>query len=333
MHAYVGRPVKLEAILATEDALAPGTYPVLLRVLGPGGVAWAEKREVVVPKPAAGEEGPLAIPVFSADVTLSGPAGQYTFAVTMEHGGAPAGGRLAFYLSEPPVAGPAAVTVSMVDARVQEWLKTRGAIVAPFEPAQAVTRKVILIGDWNESNVQPETRKDLLRCVARGSVAVFLKPGAFKKGGDAVGWLPLKNKGHLAEFSDWLYHKECVAQKHPFFDGLQSPGIMDWDYYGPLITSRFFEGQDTPEEIAAAAFAVCHSSRPDGYAAGAMLSVQRFGEGRIILNTFNVLDNVDKHPAADALLMNMINYAARSTTQPPAPLPADFDATLKEDGF
>ena len=74
---------------------------------------------------------------------------------------------------------------------------------------------------------------------------------------------------------------------------------MDWDYYGPLISSRFFEGQDTPEDVAAAAFAVCHSSRPDGYAAGTMLGVYRFGAGRIVLNTFNMLDNVDKHPAAD----------------------------------
>jgi len=73
MHGYVGRPVKLEAILATEDALAPGTYPVLLRVLGPAGVAWAENREVVVPNTRAGGDGPLAIPVFSADVILSNP--------------------------------------------------------------------------------------------------------------------------------------------------------------------------------------------------------------------------------------------------------------------
>jgi hypothetical protein len=271
--------------------------------------------------------------VFSGDVTLTGAAGQYTFSVTMEHGGAPAGGRLAFYLSEPPTAGPVAVTVSIVDARVQEWLKTRGVSVAPLEPAQAVTRTVILLGDWNESNVRPETRKDLLERVARGSVAVFLKPGAFRKGGDALGWLPLKNKGRLTEFPDWLYHKECVAKKDPFFEGLQPPGIMDWDYYGPVITSRFFEGQDTPEDIAAAAFAVCHSSRPDGYAAGTMLSVYRFGAGRIILNTFNVLDNVDKHPAADRLLMNLIRYAARTATGPLAPLPADFDATLKEIGY
>jgi len=333
MHAYVGRPVKLEAVLANEDVLAPGTYPIRLRVVGPNGIAWEEQREVVIAKPASGEDGPLAVPVFSGDVTLRGPAGQYTFAVTMEHGGAPAGGRLVFYLSESPAAAPVAVVASMVEPRVQEWLKTRGVSVTPLEAAQGEMRQVILVGNWDESNLKPETRKDLLRRVAGGSVAVFLKPGAFKKDVDPLGWLPLKNKGRLTNFSDWLYHKECVAKKHALFDGMQPPGIMDWDYYGPIITSRFFEGQDTPEETAAAAFAVCHSSRPDGYAAGVMLGVYRFGEGKIILNTLNVLDNVDKHPAADRLLMNMIGYAARTAKGPLSPLSADFDATLKGIGY
>ena len=83
---------------------------------------------------------------------------------------------------------------------------------------------------------------------------------------------------------------------------------MDFDYYGPLITNRFFEGQETPKEIAVAAFAVCHSSRPDGYAAGTMLCVYPLGSGKIVLNTLNILGNVDKHPAADRLLMNLIAY-------------------------
>ncbi len=335
MHAYSGRPVKLEAVLANEDVLAPGTYPAWLRVVGPDGVAWSAKPEVVIPKPAFGEDGPLAVAVFAGEITLPGPAGQYAFAATLERGGAPAGGRLAFYLSEPPTpaAGAAAVTVSMLDSRVQEWLKARGLSVAPLQAEPAAVRQIILIGDWNESNVKPETRKDLVERVARGGVAVFLKPGAFRKGGDALGWLPLKNKGRLTDFPDWLYHKECVAKRHPFFDGLQPPGIMDWDYYGPLISRLFFEGQDTPEEVAAAAFAVCHHSRPDGYAAGTMLSVCRVGAGTIILNAFNILDNVDKHPAADRLLLNLIRYAARTTSEPLAPFPSDFDATLKENGL
>jgi hypothetical protein len=58
--------------------------------------------------------------------------------------------------------------------------------------------------------------------------------------------------------------------------------------------------------VAAAAFAVCHSSRPDGYAAGTMLCSYKVGKGRVVLNTFKILDNVGKHPAADRLLLNLI---------------------------
>ena len=333
MHGYVGRPLKLEAVLANEDVLPPGSYPALLRVVGPNGIAWEEKREVVVPKPAPGEDGSLAVPVLEGEVTVAGPPDQYTFAVTLEHGGAPAGGRLSFWLSELPSVPPTTVTTFMLDDSTRDWLKGRGVSVTPFEPTPATNRQVILIGDWNNSDLPLETRKELLQRVARGSVAVFLKPTAIKKDSDATGWLPLKNKGRLTTFSDWLYHKECVAKKHPLFDGLQPPGVMDWDYYGPLISNRFFEGQDAPEETAAAAFAVCHSSRPDGYAAGTMLAVHHLGAGKIILNTFNILQNVDQHPAADRLLLNLIRYAAQNAADSLAPLPADFDATLKELGF
>jgi hypothetical protein len=333
MHAYVGRPLQLEAILANEEVLAPGTYPVRFRVVGPNGIAWEETRQLVVPKPADGEDGPLALPVFAGEVTLAGPPGQYVFAATLERGGAPAGGRLTFYLSQPPTLPPATVVVSQVEARVQQWLKDRGLDVTPPAPEQPTTRQVILIGDWNDANAPPEMRKDLLERVARGSVAVFLKPDAFRKGKDALGWLPLKNKGRLTYFHDWLYHKECVAKKHPFFDGLLPPGVMDWDYYGPVISSRFFEAQDGLDDLAAAAFAICHSSPPDGYAAGAMLGVCRFGAGKIILNTFNVLDNVDKHPAADRLLANLIACAACQATEPLSPRPANLDDTLKELGY
>jgi Glycosyl hydrolases family 2, sugar binding domain/Glycosyl hydrolases family 2, TIM barrel domain/Glycosyl hydrolases family 2 len=333
MHGYAGRPLKLEAVLANEDVLTPGSYPALLRVVGPNGIAWEAKRQVVIPKPPPGEDGPLAVPVFADDVTLSGPTGKYTFAATLEHGGAPAGGRLAFYLSEPPAPMAATVAVSMVDSSVQDWLKARGVNVTPLGPAPSARRQAILIGDWNETEVEPKTRRDVLERVARGGVAVFLNPRAFRKGRDPVGWLPLKNKGRLTVFSDWLYHKECVARKHPFFAGLQPPGIMDWDYYGPLISNRFFEGQDTPDDVAAAAFAVCHSSRPDGYAAGTMLAIYRFGAGEIILNTFNILNNVDEHPAADKLLLNLIRYATRNAGEPLAPLPADYKAKLDVIGY
>ena len=272
MHGYTERPVKVEAVLATENALGPGTYPVFMRILGPEGVAWEHRTEVIVPAPAPGEDGPLAIPVLAEDITLSGPTGQYTLAVTMERGGAPTGGRLAFYLSEPPrAATPVTVAGMHLDERVTECLAGRGVTVIPLENAPTETRQVILIGDMNDSNTDAAARSALIERAARGSVVIFLKPESFQKGDAPTGWLPVINKGGLTHFSDWLYHKECLAKRHTLFDGLQSPGILDWDYYGPVITNKFFEGGDMPEDIAAAAIAVCHSSRADGFAAGVML--------------------------------------------------------------
>ena len=333
MHAYAGRPVRLEAVLANEDALRPGVYPVLFRVIGPEGLVWEAAREVSIAQPPEGEYAPLAYPVLNEEVTISGPPGRYTFSAAMLHGGAPAGGRLEFHVSESSAAAPCQVAASGLPTALEAWLSARQVRTVPLDTAAPEARQAILVGDWNETNVRVETRRDLLRRVARGSTAVFLTPASFKRGDDPVGWLPLQNKGRLTAFSDWLYHKECVARRHALFEGLQPQGIMDWDYYGPVITNLFFEAQDTPDEVAAAAFAVCHSSRPDGYAAGVMLGVYTFGAGKIVLNTFNVLDNVDKHPAADALLLNMVAYALRGNNEAPAPLPVDFDAWLEKIGY
>ena len=299
MNAYVGRPVKLEAVLANENALAPGNYPAWLRVLGPNGVAWEKKLDVVIPTPAEGEDGPLAVPVFAEDVTLPSPAGEYTFHATLERGGAPTGGRLTFHVSEVPQGLAATVSTVGIEPRVEDWLRSHGVTIAEGG-------RVILVGE-----VKQEQRESLMQRINQGATAVFFNPGAFKEGDDETAMLPMMNKGRLTHFSDWLYHKECVAKKHAIFSGLQAPGIMDWDYYGPLISSLFFEGQDTPDDTAAAAFAVCHSSRPDGYAAGVMLGAYKVGAGRIVLNTFNILDNVDRHPAADRLLLNLIDYSGR----------------------
>ncbi len=334
MHAYVGRPLVLEAVLANENALAPGDYPAVFRVLGSNGIVWEKKLDMVIPQPREGEEGPLAVPVFKEEITISGSPGQYTFAATLERGGASAAGRLMFQVSESPKTDtPFAIQSIALDSRITEWLKSRDISVVPFEPAYTGGPSIIVAGRMAASEVTAAFWTNLLGHVASGSTALFLDPIVFQKGDQSTGWLPLKNKGHLTHFSDWLYHKECVARHHLLFAGLASPGILDWDYYGPMISNRFFEGQDTPEDVAAAAFAICHSSRPDGYAAGLMLGVYDFGSGKILLNTFNLMDQIDRHPAADRLVLNMIAYAARTTRKAPTPLPADFPTLLKDLGY
>ncbi|MBI5093330.1 MAG: hypothetical protein HZB26_12925 [Candidatus Hydrogenedentes bacterium] len=331
MHGYVGRPVKLEAVLANDGVLAPGEYPVTLRVNGAAGTVWEQKTVVRIPQPASGEDGPLAVPVFTGEAVLSGPEGQYEFAANLDSGGAPSGGRLTFRLSTVPVT-PLKQTVLTwgIDDPTGVWLGAHGVTCGPFETSKADTRGVILVGGLPGPPPDAKLRVELLRRVACGSVAVFLSPQAFKRGEDAVGWLPLKNKGKGYEFNDWLYHKECVAKAHPIFNGLQAKGIMDWDYYGPVIPHFIFEGQDTPDEVVAAAFAPCHTSPAGGYASGVLLGSYRFGEGWFVLNSLNLLNNMDRHPAADRLLLNLIGYAAEKAEGAAVPAPADFNNRLKE---
>jgi hypothetical protein len=142
----------------------------------------------------------------------------------------------------------------------------------------------------------------------------------------------LAQKGRCYNFGDWLYHKECVAKAHPIFEGLPSKGILDWYYYGPVIPHYVFDGQEKPDEVVAAAFATGYTA-PGGYASGILLGSYRFGEGRFVVNTLPIMENVDSHPAADRLLLNLISYAAGFVGKPLSELPAGFDTQLKAIGY
>ncbi|MBI4550700.1 MAG: hypothetical protein HY710_00385, partial [Candidatus Latescibacteria bacterium] len=100
VHGYMGRPFTVDVVLANEDVLQPGDYPVCARIVGSSGIVWERQTTVSVPWPPAGEDGPLAVLVLREEVRLDGPAGVYELAVTMERGGGPAGGRITFYVSE-----------------------------------------------------------------------------------------------------------------------------------------------------------------------------------------------------------------------------------------
>jgi hypothetical protein len=168
--------------------------------------------------------------------------------------------------------------------------------------------------------------------MARGSTVVFLSPKVFQRDKDTVAWLPLAQKGRCYGFHDWLYHKECVAKTHAVFEGLQGPGILDWYYYGPVIPHFLFDGQETPAEVIAVAFAAGYST-PGGYASGTLLGAYRFGEGRFILNTFPLLDQVNRHPAADRLLLNLVRFAGEGAGKPLMELPGDFEEQLNRIGY
>jgi len=342
-NVYVGRKLVVEAVLATEDVLRPGEYPARFRICGPSGIAWERQASVRIPEVPAGQDGPLAVPVLSEEVTLDGPPGEYEFVANLEAGGAPSGRSLQLTVSDADQLPTMKHSVSLwgIDQKVEGWLKSHGLDTRRFSGVSPGRREIILVGDVSKIGSDANAWKDLMQRMAQGSAVVFLSPAAFQRGEDPVAWLPLSPKTRYFRFDDVsIYHKECVAKPHPLFEGLQAKGIMNWDYYGPMIPHYAFDGLAAPDDVAAIGFAVGFYG---AYASGVLLgsyhcsvrndSFTPMGAGMFIVNTFPILENLDAHPAADRLLLNLINYVASSTDKPITPLPDNFDDQLRKIGY
>jgi hypothetical protein len=331
VHVYRKTPVRLEAVLANEDVLSPGKYPVRLQVVGPGNVRVFDRTiTVTVPGRKGNEEPPFAMPVFSENVVIDGPPGKYEFHTTFEKGAAAAGGQAEFYVADaaetPKVEREVALWGN--DAELAQWLAGRGIRVRPFASGPATGREVILASREPAGPGDAKAFGALARRIAQGSTAVFLCPSVFAKKDKPLAWLPLATKGELAGLPSWLYHKDEWAKRHPIFDGLPSGGLMDYTFYREIIPDGAFVGQDTPAEAVAGA-----TNTSIDYSAGLMVSVHRFGGGQFILNTLLIRENLGKNPAADRLLVNMLRYAARDAEKPLVALPADFERQLKAIGY
>jgi hypothetical protein len=273
--------------------------------MGPAGAVWEKSLVLTVP-----ESNPLAIPAIRETIKLEGPAGQYTFAATLDRGGAASGGRLTFYVSDPATLPKLRGSVAIwgLDAKAQQWLTARGLKVSVIEAGVPQGARLILVGMPGNSG-DAKVWEALKQRMTGGATVLFLGPKLFMQQDAAKAWLPLKQKGRCYRFHDWLYHKECVAGRHPVFEGLPGAGIMDMDYYGPVIPHEVFADIETPDETIAAAFATGYHDLPDGYGCSILIGAWRSGEGRFILSTPYILENLDVHPAADRLLANLVRYS------------------------
>lgn len=331
LNIYRGAAVHVEAVLANEDALAPGDYPVRLQVLGPGETRILERETTVtIEPPRPGAEPPLALPVFEKDIVVNGPAGRYRFVAAFERGAAAAGGEAEFYVAD-GAHMPALDTEVVLwgeDAELAQWLGDRGLRLRPFDPDPPHARAVILVSRRPAAPGGAAAFRELVARIARGCTAVFLSPEVSSEGDDPMAWLPLANKGSLTVAPSWLYLKDEWAKHHPIFDGLPAGGMMDYTFYREIIPDAVWSGQDAPAEAVAGAI-----NAAQGYSSGLLVAVYELGAGRFILNTLRVRDNLGRHPAAERLLRNMLRYAARDSGRPLADLPPDFDAQLEAMGY
>ena len=300
-HAYAKTPLRLVVRLANEDALPPGAYPVTLRIWEKtGGTLWEHKTKVSVEE---GKFAPLAYTVFDETIDIALKAGEYTLAADLEDGGRPGNRRMKFLISDknslPAVSGK--ICAIAATSRQREILEATGAKVAVLDCGACAQDEVIVVGseggdiDWDA----------LYGCIKRGAKALFLSPFVFGENENTTAKLPFGQKGRLRYMRDWLYHKEYIGKRHPALEGMQGPGILDWEYYGQLCNDYFFENIRTPDDIAVACMATGYPG--PGYDGGIAIGGYNFGEGYFMLNTMGIFENAGC-PAADRLLRNLLNY-------------------------
>lgn len=321
-NVYSGTAVRLEAVLANEDVLAPGVYPARVQVVGQDGTRVFERALTVTVRDG---EPPLAMPVFEEDVMIEGASGRYRFLATLERGGAPTGGETEFFISDPAAMPRVDAQVALWgdDPELSGWLGAHGIRVRPYASGEPTAREVILVSGKPAAPGGAGEWMELTTRIGRGATAVFLSPEVFAKGDVPLGWLPLAGKGELLEIVGWLYLKDEWAKRHPIFDGLPSGGLMDYTFYRDLIPDTVFSGQDPPAEAVAGAIKASQD-----YESGLLVSVHGLGAGRFFLNTLRIRENLGSHPGAERLLRNMLCYAARDMEEPLALLPDGYDAQM-----
>jgi hypothetical protein len=330
VNVYRGARLRLEAILANEDALSPGAYPARLQVFGPGlERLWTRQTNVIIKPSAADSEPPFALRVLSEEIAIDGPPGRYRFVAAFERGAAATGGETEFYVADPAQL-PTVETEVVVwgeDAGLTQWLDDHRIKHRAWSAAAPAQRELILAAQRPPAPGGAAAFAELARRVAHGSTAVFLSPGVFAGANNSAAYVPLIQKGSLSGLNSWLYHKDEWAKAHPVFEGLPT-GMLDYTFYRELVPDTAWCGQEPPAE------AVCGANDASlAYSAGLMLRVDRLGGGCFILNTLRIRENLGAHPAADRLLLNLLRYGARDLRKPLLDLPADFDRQLKALGY
>lgn len=307
-NAYCGKPFTVEAVLASNDVLSPGSYPVCARIQHEDlGCIWEYRTVLEVKDPGDGYM-PFAFPVFKEEVTLDVPAGKYNLSVYLEKGGAASGGQKVFYLSEQEnFAGKSAELVGL-DETTEKWLAEHGL-------QNSSESNVVLVGDMPDED---SAWAALYEKAEKGATVVFLKPEAFMAGVEnpyeydvktEITRLPFEWKGKLQFADNWAYRVHTILKKHKYSEGLPL-GVLDDQIYNQTEPMFVFRDMELPEEIVAMTIAPLYVGKNDnevwGSLSGLALGAYHYGKGKIVINAFRILNELGKNPAAGKLLKNFL---------------------------
>jgi hypothetical protein len=348
VNVYRGSKVRLEAVLVNQDdVLKPGRYPARLQVVAPNMKLLFDRTvDVEIADSTRKPEPPFVQPVLTDEITLDGPTGRYRFLATFQHGIPAGGGQVEFYAADraemPAV--PGEVLVWGEDRDLLSWFRKQGISARAFDPNNQAGREVIVASGTPLGQSMPQAFAELARHIVRGSTVVFLTYSTLVDRGTAVkatpAWermppvalrwapFPMVTKPSIGDVPTWYFRADHWAKRHSIFDGLPCGGILDYTFYREILSARVFSGLQPPLEAVSGAL-----DTSEGYHSDLQISVHNLGEGRFIMNTLKIRENLGEVPTAELLLRNMLNFVGRNRSKALAELPPDFDEQLRSMGY
>jgi hypothetical protein len=163
---------------------------------------------------------------------------------------------------------------------------------------------------------------DINNFVSEGGNAIFLKiPGKTRK---RIG----PNLTFVADGTDYLPHKPIknisqglwdgilhINSKHKFFKGLPINVNMSglYENIAPTISLRNFKGQNIVQTIAFDRIPNGNIMKRNYIGSGEVwsgsdLSIVNHGDGKMVLSTLKLLENLNFDPVSEIMLLNMINF-------------------------
>ena len=292
-HVYRNEEFEIEAVLANENQLKPGKYTADFAIIGDMGTVemFSEDFEIA--------DDSFAIPVMKRSISLDVPSGNYKLVASLREGGSPMGGHLDIIVSDPSdfVKPQTSVYVEGLKESTVKFLEENNIKTEAYTGQKD---GIVLLG-----NVDAKTISAAKESAENGAKVIFLNSECFKDGN--VSLLEIADDLKCVNYRDWLYHKECVMADNTVFEGL-GHGLVDFPTFGQTFPHLAFEMKEVPDEVICPAFHTGYHAIKMAYGAFHCICGLNKGDGKIYLNCFDIENNISLNPAADRLLLNLINY-------------------------
>ena len=308
-------PFTIEAVLCNEDFIPVGEYNAVFAVYGDKGVMW--KKHVVFNYPSSSSDGepPLAYQVIKECVDGL-PAGEYVFEARLENTEEPTCGELPFRVIAADInLNGFTVGLCGISDNVSLYLRNRGANICDFKD---VENGLILVDKIPGDILGTEIRRNLEQKVREGCSAFVLDSEFWvrRESADINSRQSFMDKtsfgngvsgfaGKRVFYRNWLYHMDCYTASSPLFDGISGNGILDMEQLRDVYPCYYMLDTQKPFKTHCAAFGSGLFAE-NNCIGGLVTGEFNFGEGKYIVNTFRISENIGHNAVANRMLCNIV---------------------------